>query len=159
MRELRQTSIRIPPGRLVFFIAVWLVVLLAYEALISPRFHLPYLWDEPVFSAPAWMSLVLVIWPPLARQSRFWIAVTVGLAVQVLTEQVWLRRGRSWWDKLSPRTFPGLGLLVWGVAYSLLWLRARKRAFRNDTIVIAEGAIAVASVLLFKRGRWKHHRI
>jgi putative MATE family efflux protein len=27
------------------------------------------------------------------------------------------------------------------------------------SIVIAEGAIAVASVLLFKRGRWKHHRI
>src|SRR5206468_9740558 len=97
MRELHQTSIRLTPGRLVFFIAVWLVVLLAYEGLISPRFHLPYFWDEPVFSALAWVSLVLVIWPPLARQPRFWIALTVGLAVQVLTEQVWLRRGRSWW--------------------------------------------------------------
>jgi hypothetical protein len=71
MRELRQTSIRIPPGRLVFFIAVWLVVLLAYEALISPRFHLPYLWDEPVFSALAWMSLVLVIWPPRPDNRNF----------------------------------------------------------------------------------------
>jgi hypothetical protein len=130
MREFRQTSVRLTPRRLLFFVPAWLVVLLAYQGLISPRFRLPYLWDGPVFSALAWMSLVLVIWPPLARQPRFWIALTAGLAVQVLTEQAWLRRGKSWW--ISPRTFPGLGLLVWGVAYSLLWLRSRRRAFRDD---------------------------
>jgi hypothetical protein len=132
VKEFRQTSLRFTPGRLLFFVAAWLVVLLAYEGLIPPRFHLPYLWDGPVFSALAWMSLVLVIWPPLARQPRFWIAVTVGLAVQVLAEQAWLRRGKSWW--ISPRTFPGLGLLVWGVAYSFLWLRSRRRAFRDDMV-------------------------
>ena len=130
MKEFLQTSIRFTPERLLFFVAAWLVVLLAYDGRIPSPFHLPYLWDGPVFSALAWMSLVLVIWPPLARQPRFWMAVTVGLAVQVLTEQAWLRRGKSWW--ISPRTFSGLGLLVWGVAYSLLWLRSRRRAFRDD---------------------------
>lgn len=84
-------------------------------------------------SLARWMRLVLIIWPPLARQPRFWIAVTAGLAIQVLTEQAWLRRGK-WWG-MSPRTFPGLGLLVWGVAYSLLWLRSRRRAFRRAEII------------------------
>jgi hypothetical protein len=63
MREFRQTSVRFTPGRLLFFVTAWLVVLLAYEGLISPRFHLPYVWEGPVFSALAWMSLVVVIWP------------------------------------------------------------------------------------------------
>src|SRR5689334_14425747 len=130
MREFRQTSVRFIPRRPLFLVAAWFVVVLAYEALISPRFHLPYLWDGPVFSALAWTSLVLVSWPPLAKQPRFWIALTVGLAVQILTEQAWLRRGRPWW--ISPRTFAGLGLLVWGIAYSFLWLRSRRRAFRED---------------------------
>lgn len=49
MREFRQTSVRFTQGRLLFFVAAWLVVLLAYEG--PPRFHLPYLWDGPVFSA------------------------------------------------------------------------------------------------------------
>jgi hypothetical protein len=66
MREFRQTSVRFTPGRLLFFVTAWLVVLLAYEGLISPRFHLPYLWEGPVFSALAWMSLVVVIWPMLS---------------------------------------------------------------------------------------------
>ena len=108
-------------------------------------FYVP-LYIEAVRSRP-----VLVFWLATLAQAALWILVPTvfyaappGVLPQVLA---------------IGHEFPLRGDTGPPLAY---WLAIRQGMHSNGvywSIVIAEGSIAVASIILFKRGRWKQRMI
>jgi len=99
--------------------------------------------------------------PEVVRQAASCLRIisygNIGYAYLMVTLQAFNGAG----DTVTPTIvyFFGFWLLEIPLAYSLaipLGLRANRVYF---AIVIAEGSIAVASVILFKQGRWKQQQI
>jgi hypothetical protein len=130
MLEIRRVSVSLTGTRAFFFLIVYAGLVLGYYLL--PRdYQLPGRWDLPAFVAVAWSGVLLLMWPPLWRQARFWTAVAIGAVVQVWTMEEWLRRGHSAWA--TGRNFGTLGMAVWAASYWVLWrISELRRSSRND---------------------------
>lgn len=110
---------RLTSKRVMIFLVARAGLVLLYEWPVPREYKLPYVWDIPVLVALAWSSILLLVWPPLWKQLRFWIALGAGITVQVWTMEEWLRGGFSTWG--TGRNSGFLGILVWAVCYWLLW--------------------------------------
>jgi hypothetical protein len=118
MAIIRRESRSLTSRRMIGCLIAFAVLDLLYR-LLPREYQLPYEWDIPVFVALAWSSLLLLLWPPLWKQLKFWIALAVAMAVQIGAMEEWLHSGHSAWA--TGRNFGFLGIFVCAVSYYALW--------------------------------------
>ena len=129
MAIIRRVSGSLTSRRAIGYLVAFGILDLLYSML--PReYNLPYEWDIPVFVAVAWSGLLFLLWPPFWKQLRFWIALAIGVAVQVGAMEEWLRSGHS--ALATGRNFGFLGMLVWAIFYYMLWRMFGQASPRDD---------------------------
>ena len=115
------------------------ILVLLVGHLWPKRYAVPFPWGEPVFDAVLWSSMFLVVCKPLWRQLRFWVALAVGIATQVWTEESLVLAGVPLIPQAPAVTSRHLnyetavacnvlGVASWGLTYLVLsWMRRKLR--------------------------------
>lgn len=134
-----------------FFAAAWYVLprLGSYRAVmrILGLLGLAALWTllewlrSWVFTGFPWMPLALSQWktPGMLQMiattgagGLSFVIIYFNLGVAAYFRQVFAKRSRKWWNRLSPEFYTAMGLLLWNFSFSLgesLWIPDSKREY------------------------------